>query len=213
MPPSRRHRRWELVALAIRSHACMHACFALRRRERRRLPPAAAALRSPFRARSAHRRFALLHTQAVAYFWADWSEPCKQMDAVVQELSKKHPAVAFLRVRGGGGGRARRTGGSGCMPRSGLPSPSHMHPSLVVMRPMQRRRPPFTYTIQYNPITQVEAEKVDELTERFAVETVPCFVLLQVNPRVAAARTLGTALTRGGDVAGCSQRYTRRHPT
>ncbi|GBF98819.1 monothiol glutaredoxin [Raphidocelis subcapitata] len=60
--------------------------------------------------------------QAVAYFWADWSEPCKQMDAVVAELAKQYPAVAFLRV---------------------------------------------------------DAEKVDALTERFGVETVPCFVLLQ----------------------------------
>ena len=37
--------------------------------------------------------------QAVAYFWADWSEPCKQMDAVIAELARRNPAVAFLRVR------------------------------------------------------------------------------------------------------------------
>lgn len=31
-------------------------------------------------------------------FWADFAEPCKQMNEVVLELSKKYPAVLFLQV-------------------------------------------------------------------------------------------------------------------
>lgn len=31
-------------------------------------------------------------------FWADFAEPCKQMNEVVFELSKKYPAVLFLQV-------------------------------------------------------------------------------------------------------------------
>ncbi|KAF9448489.1 glutaredoxin [Macrolepiota fuliginosa MF-IS2] len=31
-------------------------------------------------------------------FWTPWAEPCKQMNEVVTELSKKYPAVLFLQV-------------------------------------------------------------------------------------------------------------------
>lgn len=32
------------------------------------------------------------------YFFADWHQPCKQMDVVVSELSKDHPSISFLRI-------------------------------------------------------------------------------------------------------------------
>eukprot|EP01104_Vermistella_antarctica_P013398 TRINITY_DN4042_c0_g1_i1.p1 TRINITY_DN4042_c0_g1~~TRINITY_DN4042_c0_g1_i1.p1 ORF type:complete len:380 (-),score=102.39 TRINITY_DN4042_c0_g1_i1:164-1210(-) len=34
----------------------------------------------------------------VAYFWASWSAPCKQIDAVIEQLAKDNQAVQFLRV-------------------------------------------------------------------------------------------------------------------
>jgi thiol-disulfide isomerase/thioredoxin len=33
-------------------------------------------------------------------FWAPWAAPCKQMNEVVEELSKKHPKLLALNVRG-----------------------------------------------------------------------------------------------------------------
>jgi hypothetical protein len=32
------------------------------------------------------------------HFWAEWCEPCKQMDAVFAELARTHPGAAFARV-------------------------------------------------------------------------------------------------------------------
>jgi len=31
-------------------------------------------------------------------FWADWAEPCVQMNEVFQELAKKHANVTFIQV-------------------------------------------------------------------------------------------------------------------
>jgi len=35
---------------------------------------------------------------SITNFWASWAEPCKQMNEVIEELSKKHPSVLFLKV-------------------------------------------------------------------------------------------------------------------
>jgi thiol-disulfide isomerase/thioredoxin len=43
--------------------------------------------------------FVLKSRFAVAYFWADWAQPCKQMDGVFSQLSQEHSDVVFLRVR------------------------------------------------------------------------------------------------------------------
>jgi hypothetical protein len=43
-------------------------------------------------------------------------------------------------------------------------------------------------------LTQVDAEKVDALTERFGVETVPCFVMLQVSSACGGAAGRGRFL-------------------
>jgi hypothetical protein len=32
-------------------------------------------------------------------FWADWAEPCGQMNEVFKELAKKHSNVTFIQVR------------------------------------------------------------------------------------------------------------------
>lgn len=32
-------------------------------------------------------------------FWAPWAEPCRQMNTVVEELSKKYPQALVLQVR------------------------------------------------------------------------------------------------------------------
>lgn len=36
--------------------------------------------------------------QAVAFFWASWSAPCKHMAAVLEALAQQHPSIAFLKV-------------------------------------------------------------------------------------------------------------------
>eukprot|EP00887_Chlorella_sp_A99_P000035 scaffold16.g35.t1 len=38
------------------------------------------------------------HSAAVVHFWAAWCEPCKFLDAVLQQLGADAPAVALLRV-------------------------------------------------------------------------------------------------------------------
>ena len=40
-----------------------------------------------------------LNRVSIINFWADFAEPCKQMNQVFQELSKKYPAGLFLQVR------------------------------------------------------------------------------------------------------------------
>ncbi|KAJ3715229.1 glutaredoxin [Lentinula guzmanii] len=35
---------------------------------------------------------------SVLNFWADWAEPCKQMNAVTLELAKKYPSILFLQI-------------------------------------------------------------------------------------------------------------------
>jgi thiol-disulfide isomerase/thioredoxin len=50
-------------------------------------------------------------------FWADWAEPCGQMNEVFKELAKKHPSVTFIQVRplqgkADGKGPSRRRGRS-----------------------------------------------------------------------------------------------------
>ncbi|KAF5345662.1 hypothetical protein D9757_014212 [Collybiopsis confluens] len=39
-----------------------------------------------------------LNRVSVLNFWADWAEPCKQMNAVTLELAKKYPSVLFLQI-------------------------------------------------------------------------------------------------------------------
>ncbi|PPQ83981.1 hypothetical protein CVT25_000527 [Psilocybe cyanescens] len=39
-----------------------------------------------------------LNRVSVINFWAEWAEPCKQMNEVTAELSKKYPTVLFLQV-------------------------------------------------------------------------------------------------------------------
>ncbi|KAH9481903.1 Glutaredoxin-3 [Psilocybe cubensis] len=43
-----------------------------------------------------------LNRVSVINFWAPWAEPCKQMNEVVAELSKKYPVVLFLQVEADG---------------------------------------------------------------------------------------------------------------
>ena len=38
-------------------------------------------------------------TLVVLNFWADWAEPCKQMNDVADELAKEHPNALFVQVR------------------------------------------------------------------------------------------------------------------
>ena len=39
-----------------------------------------------------------LERVSVLNFWAEWAEPCKQMNAVIAELAKKYPTILFLDV-------------------------------------------------------------------------------------------------------------------
>jgi len=39
-----------------------------------------------------------LNRVSIINFWAPWAEPCKQMNEIVVELSKKYPAALFLQV-------------------------------------------------------------------------------------------------------------------
>ncbi|KAK7043880.1 glutaredoxin [Paramarasmius palmivorus] len=39
-----------------------------------------------------------LNRVSVLNFWAEWAEPCKQMNAVAVELAKKYPSVLFLQI-------------------------------------------------------------------------------------------------------------------
>lgn len=36
--------------------------------------------------------------QAVLFFWASWSAPCKHMQQVLQALAKQHAGIAYLQV-------------------------------------------------------------------------------------------------------------------
>lgn len=36
--------------------------------------------------------------QAVLFFWASWSAPCKHMQQVLEMLAKQHPSIAYLQV-------------------------------------------------------------------------------------------------------------------
>lgn len=38
--------------------------------------------------------------QAVLFFWASWSAPCKHMQQVLEALAKQHGGIACLQVRG-----------------------------------------------------------------------------------------------------------------
>jgi thiol-disulfide isomerase/thioredoxin len=38
--------------------------------------------------------------QAVLFFWASWSAPCKHMQQVLEALAKQHGGIAYLQVRG-----------------------------------------------------------------------------------------------------------------
>jgi len=40
-----------------------------------------------------------LNRISVINFWAPWAEPCKQMNEVIKELSKKYQQTLFLQVR------------------------------------------------------------------------------------------------------------------
>jgi thiol-disulfide isomerase/thioredoxin len=37
--------------------------------------------------------------QAVLFFWASWSAPCKHMQQVLETLAKQHQGIAYLQVR------------------------------------------------------------------------------------------------------------------
>jgi thioredoxin-like negative regulator of GroEL len=39
-----------------------------------------------------------LQRVSLLYFWAPWAEPCKQMTAVVAELSRKYPRLLSLHI-------------------------------------------------------------------------------------------------------------------
>ncbi|KAJ3740650.1 glutaredoxin [Lentinula detonsa] len=39
-----------------------------------------------------------LNRVSVLNFWAEWAEPCKQMNAVTIELAKKYPSILFLQI-------------------------------------------------------------------------------------------------------------------
>jgi thioredoxin-like negative regulator of GroEL len=39
-----------------------------------------------------------LQRVSLLYFWAPWAEPCKQMDEVVAELSRKYPKLLCLNI-------------------------------------------------------------------------------------------------------------------
>ncbi|KAL0573106.1 glutaredoxin [Marasmius crinis-equi] len=39
-----------------------------------------------------------LERVSVLNFWAEWAEPCKQMNAVNAELAKKYPKILFLQI-------------------------------------------------------------------------------------------------------------------
>ncbi|KAJ4468655.1 thioredoxin [Lentinula edodes] len=39
-----------------------------------------------------------LNRVSVLNFWAEWAEPCKQMNAVTVELANKYPSVLFLQI-------------------------------------------------------------------------------------------------------------------
>ena len=40
-----------------------------------------------------------LNRVSLINFWAPWAEPCKKMNDVVQELSKKHSGLLVLQVK------------------------------------------------------------------------------------------------------------------
>ena len=40
-----------------------------------------------------------LNRVSLVNFWAPWAAPCVQMNAVVEELSKKYPQALVLQVR------------------------------------------------------------------------------------------------------------------
>lgn len=37
--------------------------------------------------------------QAVLFFWASWSAPCKHMQQVLETLAKQHQGITYLQVR------------------------------------------------------------------------------------------------------------------
>ncbi|KAK1219468.1 glutaredoxin [Marasmius sp. AFHP31] len=39
-----------------------------------------------------------LNRVSVLNFWAQWAEPCQQMNAVIVELAKKYPSILFLQI-------------------------------------------------------------------------------------------------------------------
>ena len=88
------------------------------------------------------------------FFWASWSQPCKHLDLVFEQLAKDYISVRFLRV--------------GAVTDTFL---------LLLARVLHRHRPG---QIERYRFAQVEAEEVSDVTDRYQVEAVPHFILLKV---------------------------------
>ena len=105
------------------------------------------------------------------------------MDAVVAELARRHPSVAFLRVRAAAAARV-----------AAFSAPLVSEPPLNQTPDIQQQNPTYVYT------QQVEAEKLDALAERYGVEAVPlCLPLRNGAPVNGAA-------VDGADAAALAQR-------
>jgi thiol-disulfide isomerase/thioredoxin len=101
--------------------------------------------------------------QAVLFFWASWSAPCKHMQQVLETLAKQHPSIAYLQVCHSR--RARHLWVQDAAAAAALPLVCCCSTSLNTCVCLS---------------AQVEAEEVDDVTEQYSVTTVPYFVLLQV---------------------------------